>query len=185
MVKNNRLKSGLKKRARQIKVLIMDVDGVLTPGYIVVGDSGREIKIFNVQDGFGLSLWKRAGLKSAIITAGVTPAVKKRAGCLRIDSVYQGVKDKLAIYERIKEEFEVSDSQVCFIGDDLIDLPILRKVGLACGVPDAVREIRPYVHYVSRKKGGRGAVREIIDLILKAQGRWDKVTGDYFKTNGK
>lgn len=180
MAGSNRLKSGLKKRAKRIRVLIMDVDGVLTPGYIVMGDSGREMKFFDVQDGFGLSLWRKAGLKSAIITAGATGAVEKRAGYLKIDSIYQGVKDKFTIYERIKDEFKVTDSQICFIGDDLIDLPILKKVGLACCVSNATRDIMPYVHYVSRREGGRGAVREIIDLVLKTQGLWDKVTRDYF-----
>ena len=161
----------------------MDVDGVLTPGYIIMGDSGREMKFFDVQDGFGLLLWRKAGLKSAIITAGTTTAVTKRADYLKIDCVYQGARDKLRIYEKVKETFKVSDSQVCFVGDDLIDLPILKKVGLACCVSNARREIIPYAHYVSNREGGRGAVREIIDLILKAQGRWDKVTRDYFNND--
>lgn len=181
MAGSNRLKPSLRKRARRIRVLIMDVDGVLTPGYIVLGDSGREIKFFDVQDGFGLSLWRRAGLKSAIITAGAGGAVKKRAGYLKIDSIYQGAKDKLSIYERIKDEFKVTDSQICFIGDDLIDLPILKKVGFACCVSNANTDIMPHVHYVSKRGGGRGAVREIIDLILKTQGLWCKVTRDYFQ----
>jgi 3-deoxy-D-manno-octulosonate 8-phosphate phosphatase (KDO 8-P phosphatase) len=180
MQKKSKITPAIKKKAERIRLLIMDVDGVLTPGYIVLGDSGREIKFFDVQDGFGLSLWRKAGLKSAIITAGATGAVEKRAGYLKIDSIYQGAKDKLTVYNRIKDEFKVDDRQICFIGDDLLDLPILKRAGLACCVLNANQEVLPYVHYISRKEGGRGAVREIIDMILKIKGLWDKVSEDYF-----
>jgi 3-deoxy-D-manno-octulosonate 8-phosphate phosphatase (KDO 8-P phosphatase) len=160
--------------------LILDVDGVLTPGYIVMDSRGNEIKFFNVHDGLGLMLWRKAGLKSAIITAGDTAALRKRAAHLKIDAVYQKVYDKLSVYNRVKEEFELRDSEICFIGDDLLDLPILKKAGFACCVSDANGDIKPFTDYVSRRGGGRGAVREIIDFILKAKGLWGKATSDYF-----
>lgn len=179
-MQKNKLTPSVKKRAKNIELLIMDVDGVLTPGYIVLDESGLEMKFFDVHDGFGLVLWRRGGLKTAIITAGDTKAVEKRAGYLKIDKVYQNTRNKLMIYERLKDEFKVADKQVCFIGDDLIDLPILKRAGLACCVSNAHKDTMPYAHYVSENKGGRGAVREIIDIILKAKGLWDKVTEDYF-----
>lgn len=177
-------KAAIRSRAKRIRLLIMDVDGVLTPGYIAMSDSGSEIKFFDVLDGFGLVLWQRAGLKSAIITAGTTGAVNMRARYLKIDKIYQGVREKSRVYDEIKEELKVKDSEICFIGDDLIDLPILKRVGLACCVRNASEDIMPYVHYISRREGGRGAVREIIDLILKSKGLWKEVTRDYF-TNVK
>jgi len=178
-------RSDVKKRAKKIKLLIMDVDGVLTPGYIIIDAAGKETKVFNVHDGFGLVLWKRAGLKSAIITAGSTPALKNRAGSLRIDCLYQKTIDKLSIYKKLKDKYRVDDENICFIGDDLIDLPILRQVGLACSVPNGHKDIMTHVHYVSRKEGGQWAVREIIDIILKTKGLWKAVTEDYFKKGAR
>jgi 3-deoxy-D-manno-octulosonate 8-phosphate phosphatase (KDO 8-P phosphatase) len=178
-MKNNA--KDIKQRARKIKLLLMDVDGVLTPGYMVVEDSGRQVKIFDVQDGFGIMLWHKAGLKSAIITSGKTPAITRRAGMLNIDRVYQNVKDKLDFYHKLKKEFGLRDDQVCFIGDDLIDLPVLKRAGFSCSVNDSHNAIQPYVHYRCKSKGGRGAVREVIDIILKSKRLWSKVTKDYYK----
>ena len=173
--------SDIKKRAQKIKLLIMDVDGVLTPGYIMMGESGRETKIFDVYDGFGIMLWRKSGLKSAIITAGLTGAVEKRAGCLKVDCVYQNAKDKLHVYERLKKRLNVKDDEICFIGDDLIDIPILKKAGLACCVANACPEVSRYVHYKSVKEGGRGAVREIIEMVLKSKGIWKDAIREYIR----
>ena len=181
IMRKNKLTKSLKNKAEKIELLVMDVDGVLTPGYIVLGDDGQETKVFDVQDGFGIMLWKRAGLKSAIITAGLTGAVAKRAGGLKIDCVYQNAKDKLEVYEKLKKKFKINDEKICFIGDDLIDLPILRRAGLSCCVSNAHADVIGHVHYVSKKLGGRGAVREIIDIILKSKGLWEKVTAEYFR----
>lgn len=170
----------IKNRAKDIRLLIMDVDGVLTPGSIVMGASRQEIKFFDVHDGFGLMLWKRAGLKSAIITAGNTKAVYNRANQLMLDEVYQDARDKEEAYNKLMDKFKLTDKQACFIGDDLIDLPILKRVGFACCVSNASRDIMPYAHYVTKKEGGRGAVREVIDYILKSKGLWHKVTASYF-----
>jgi len=173
--------SGIKKKAKDIKLLIMDVDGVLTTGCIVIDGLGRETKIFDVQDGFGIMLWKRAGLKTAIITAGLTAAVKKRAAVLKVDYLYQKARNKLPVYEELKNKLRVNDNQICFIGDDIIDVPLLKRVGLACSVPNAHDEIKPYAHYITKREGGKGAVREIIDMMLRAKGLWKEVTGDYIK----
>jgi 3-deoxy-D-manno-octulosonate 8-phosphate phosphatase (KDO 8-P phosphatase) len=170
----------IKSRAKKIKLLLMDVDGVLTPGYMIVVDSGKQVKIFDVQDGFGIMLWHKAGLKSAIITAGKTPAIAHRAGMLNIDKVYQNAKNKLAFYDKLKREFDVRDDQVCFIGDDLIDIPVLKRAGFSCSVNNSHNAIQPYVHYRCKAKGGRGAVREVIDIILKSKKLWCKVTKDYY-----
>ena len=171
----------IRKRAKGIKLLLMDVDGVLTPGYMVVTNSGKQTKIFDVQDGFGIMLWHRAGLKSAIITTGKAPAIVYRADALNVDKVYQSAKDKLAYYNKLKIEFDMHDDQICFIGDDLVDIPVLRRAGFSCSVQNGHNDIQAYVHYRCKAQGGRGAVREVIDMILKIKGLWLEVTKDYFK----
>ncbi|MFC1807337.1 KdsC family phosphatase [Candidatus Omnitrophota bacterium] len=171
----------VKKIAKKIKLLIMDVDGVLTPGYIAVTDKGQELKIFDVHDGFGLMLWRREGFKSAIITAGDAAAVQKRADCLKIDCVYLKAMNKLIAYEDIKNKLNIGDEQICFIGDDLIDIPILRRVGFPCCVSNARKELLPFVKYVTKNSGGRGAIREIIEILLKGKGLWKNILDLYTK----
>lgn len=168
-------------RAKKIKLLILDVDGVLTDGRLVYSNYGDELKFFNVLDGFGLSLWHRAGLKTVIITAKKSKMVTKRAKEMHIDNIYQNAFDKLKTYEKILKKFNVKNEEVCYIGDDLIDLPILNRVGLAVAVANAVEEIINKVHYVTKHHGGKGAVREVIDFILKSQGKWKKITNKYFR----
>ena len=174
-----KMNTGIRKKLEKIKLLIMDVDGVLTPGYILISSTGKEIKVFDVQDGFGIMLWRKAGLKSAIITAGRAPAIKYRAECLRVDKVYQHARDKLVAYKRLKKLFNISDDQICFIGDDLIDIPVLKRVGFPCVVPNAHHDMKCYGYYICKASGGRGAVREVIDTILRAKGLWHEVTKDY------
>lgn len=169
----------INERAKKIKLLIMDVDGVLTDGKFYYGNYGDELKAFDIQDGFGLSLLNRAGIKTVIITAGNSRIVTRRAKHLRITRVYQKAYRKLETYERVLKKFKVTDAETCYIGDDLIDLPILRKVGLAVCVPNAREELKPAVHYVTNCHGGEGAVREITEILLKAQDKWEKVTQRY------
>ena len=157
----------------------MDIDGVLTDGRIILSSFGDELKFFDVRDGFGLALWRKAGYKSAIITANKSSVVTRRARMLKIDKVYQKVYNKLTVYNKIKKIFKVTDGQICFIGDDLIDLPILKRIGFSCCVANAIEDIKPEVDYVTKKEGGRGAVREVIDLILKTQNMWKEVTRTY------
>ena len=162
----------MQDRLKKIKLLILDVDGVLTDGGIIIDSNGVETKRFDVQDGFGLVFWRKCGLRSAIISARQSKVVAHRAQDLQIDKVFVGVYPKLSAYEALTKEWNIKDEEVCFIGDDVADLGILKRVGFSAAVKNAVMEVKSIVHYVSEKKGGEGAVREIIELILKAQGRW-------------
>ena len=161
-----------KKTLSKIKVIAMDVDGVLTDGRIVYDGSGKELKFFDVQDGYGIARARREGLKTAIISARSSRAVRARAKDLKFDKVYLDADPKIAAYEKLLEAFGVGDEEVCFIGDDIPDHAILRRVGFAVAPANAAGEIRKAVDLVTTRSGGRGAVREVIELILKAQGRW-------------
>ena len=167
------------QRASRVNVLLLDVDGVLTDGRIVYADYGDELKFFDVQDGAGLVFWNRVGLKSAIITARTSRLVKRRAKELRVDFLAQGKLLKLPTYEELLKRFRVSDEQVCAIGDDLMELPMLRRVGLSVAVPNAVEDVKAICHYTTTRPGGRGAVREVIEIILKAKGLWDHLMQRY------
>ncbi len=166
-------------RASRISVLVIDVDGVLTDGRIVFAEYGDELKFFDVQDGAGLIFWNRLGLKSAIITARKSRLMKRRAKEMRVTVLAQGCLVKLPTYEQLLKRFRVSDEHVCAIGDDLMELPMLRRVGLAVAVPNAVEEVQRHCHYVTQRSGGRGAVREVIEMILKAKGLWDQTLQRY------
>lgn len=169
------------ERAKRIKLLILDIDGVMTDGRIVYGIYGDELKFFDVQDGFGISLLNRVGIKSVIITAKKSRIVKMRAKDLKIAKTYHGFHDKLVAFDKILKRFKINPNDICFIGDDLIDLPVLKKVGFAVAVPNAIEEVKNHAHYVTSRPGGRGAAREVCDLILKSQGKWDLATSKYFK----
>jgi 3-deoxy-D-manno-octulosonate 8-phosphate phosphatase (KDO 8-P phosphatase) len=169
------------EKAKNVKLLILDVDGVLTDGRIVIDDRGVETKCFDVRDGHGIKMLKRANIDVAIITGRESQVVSHRARELGIDSVFQNIHNKLEVYEAILKEKGLKDGEVGFVGDDVIDLPLLRRVGFAAVVADGVEELKPYADYVSRNKGGRGAVREIIELILKAQGKWAELMERYLR----
>ena len=171
---------GIEERAKSIKLLLLDVDGVLTDGRIVIGSYGDEIKNFDVKDGLGIMLMKRAGIKCVIITARSSKIVKIRARQLRIDRIYEN-HYKIESLEDIKRRFRVKEEEICFIGDDLIDIPILKRIGFAVTVPNAIKEAKDIAHYVTQKSGGHGAVREICEIILKAQGKWEEATKRYFE----
>jgi 3-deoxy-D-manno-octulosonate 8-phosphate phosphatase (KDO 8-P phosphatase) len=157
---------------KQITVLAMDVDGVMTDGRIIVDSNGMESKNFDVQDGLGIVLWQKCGLKSVIISARESGAVIYRARDLKIDKVYLGVYPKLSAYEDMLKELNVQDAQVCFIGDDVADLGIMRRCGVSVAVANAVFEVKQIADHVTVNKGGHGAVREAVELILKAQRTW-------------
>ena len=161
--------------------LVMDVDGVLSDGRIVYDEYGDELKFFDVQDGAGLVYWRRAGLRSAIITARKAKLIKRRAKEMQVDFLAQHALQKLAAYEIFLKRFRLAHDQVCAIGDDLMDLPILRRVGLAVAVSNAVTEVKTACHVVTQRPGGRGAVREVIDLILKTKGLWDEAVKTYYQ----
>lgn len=160
-------------------MVIMDVDGVLTDGRIVLGSGGEELKFFHVQDGLATSLAQRGGLKLAIISARISKVTSRRAEELKIKDVYQIRDGKLRAYEEIKRKYNLQDEEIAYIGDDLHDLPLLKRVGLGVAVRNGRREVKKVAHYLTRNPGGKGAVREVIDLILKLQGKWEEVTRKY------
>ncbi len=164
----------------RVKLLLLDVDGVLTDGRIYYDNNGVETKAFDVKDGHGLKLIQRAGIVVGIITGRSSDVVALRARELGIDIVYQGAKDKLVPYAEVLVTLGLTDDQVAYVGDDVVDLPILRRVGFSATVADAVDDIKPLVDYVAKRFGGRGAVREICDFILKNSGAWAEVTDRYF-----
>lgn len=170
----------MRERVEKIRLLLLDVDGVMTDGRIIYDDRGGETKAFDVKDGHGLKLLQRAGIRVGIITGRQSAVVDRRAAELGIDLVYQGAKDKLVPFAEILEKTGLHDEEVAYVGDDYPDLPILRRVGFAVTVADAVEDLKAHVHYVTRQGGGRGAVREICDLLLKESGRWEMVTDRYF-----
>ncbi len=170
----------MRERLEKVRLLILDVDGVMTDGRITYDDHGGETKAFDVKDGHGLKLLQRAGFQVGIITGRQSAVVDRRAKELGIDLVYQGAKDKLVPFEEILARTGLTAEQVAYVGDDYPDLPILRRVGFAATVADAIEELKPYVHYVAKQVGGRGAVREICDLLLKETGQREAVVGRYF-----
>ena len=163
------------QRAARVNVLVIDVDGVLTDGRIVYAEYGDELKFFDVQDGAGLVFWNRVGLKSAIITARTSRLLKRRAKEMRIDFLAQGQLVKVNAFERMLKKLRTTPEQVRAVGDDLMELPILRRVGFAVAVPNAVDDVKTISHYITRRAGGRGAVREVVDMILKAKGLWETI----------
>jgi 3-deoxy-D-manno-octulosonate 8-phosphate phosphatase (KDO 8-P phosphatase) len=169
----------LAARCAAIELLAVDVDGVLTDGVIVVDDRGVESKHFHVRDGLAYSLWHRAGKCSAILSGRRADVVDRRAAELKIAHVAQGLAEKGEPLRALLAELGLEPRQVCFVGDDLVDLPVLRAVGLAACPADAVVEVRDSVHLVTTAAGGRGAVREVVEVILKLQGLWHGLCETY------
>jgi len=167
---------------KKIKLLLLDVDGVLTDGRILYGSQGLEMKGFDVKDGHGLKLVQRAGIAVGIITGRESDIVSRRAEELGVAYLYQGAKDKLIPYVEVLETAGLKDDEVAYVGDDLVDLPILQRVGFSATVSDALEEVKARVDYVASRPGGRGAVREICDYLLRSSGRWDAVTARYFNS---
>ena len=166
-------------RAKSVQLLLLDVDGVLTDGSLTYGTGGSECKSFNTQDGLGIRLLQESGVEVGIITARTSEAVTRRAQDLHIRHIYQGKSDKLIIFEEILKETGLRPPQVAYMGDDWLDLPILNRVGFATAPANAVPEIRQRVHYTAERSGGRGAVREICDLLLEAQGQLDRMRAKF------
>jgi 3-deoxy-D-manno-octulosonate 8-phosphate phosphatase (KDO 8-P phosphatase) len=171
--------SALLERARKTRLLMMDVDGVLTDGRIMQDAQGHELKAFDVKDGHGIVMAHRAELRTAWISGRESDTVAHRAKELGIELVFQKIWNKLEIYEKILQATELTHDEVAYIGDDLVDIPLLRRVGLAVAVADAVDEVKAAAHLITQRPGGQGAVREVIELILRAQGRWDGLIARY------
>jgi 3-deoxy-D-manno-octulosonate 8-phosphate phosphatase (KDO 8-P phosphatase) len=164
-----------KARALRIKMIIMDVDGTLTDGALFVLPDGEEVKSYNVRDGLGILLAHLAGFKTAIITGKTSRALEKRAEKLRIEELHQGILDKKPVLEAILAKHGLKNEEAAYIGDDLGDLAVIKAVGLAGAVADAHPEVKKNCHFISQQSGGRGAVREFIEFILDAQGKWGEV----------
>ena len=171
-----KLKDDVIERARRIKLLLMDCDGVLTDARIWLAVDGDEQKAFHARDGQGLSVWHRAGYKSGIISGRASKGVERRAHELKMDYLHQFAKNKVIALETILAQAGASPDECCYIGDDLGDIGVMRRVGLAVAVADAAEDAKANAHYVTARKGGDAAVREVIELILKVQGRWEELT---------
>lgn len=169
----------LLERARKTRLLIMDVDGVLTDGRIIQDGHGHELKVFDVKDGHGIVMAHRAKLRTALISGRESETVTHRAQELGIELVFQKIWNKLEVYEKILEDAQLTHDDVAYIGDDLVDIPLLRRVGFAVAVADAVDEVKAASHLITQRPGGQGAVREVIELILRAQDRWETLIERY------
>lgn len=174
-----KINAGLKKRAKQIQVLLMDVDGTLTDGSVTLlsqpDGTALEIKSFDAHDGQGLTLAHTAGIRTGVITGRESPALLRRAHEMKMEFIYQKQPTKIPALEEILQKSGVSEQAVAYVGDDLPDLPIMRRVGLAIAVGDAVLEAKLAAHYVTRAHAGKGAIREVVELILKSKGIWDEM----------
>ena len=167
------------QRAAKIKLVLFDVDGVLTDGKILMHADGSESKTFDIKDGTGIVWALRQGLTVGFLSARSSAATAQRAAQLGVTLVHQGVRSKLDTYDQIVDGLILEDDQTAYMGDDLLDLPVLSRVGLATAPADAADEVRSRVHWVTNSKGGSGAARELIEMILRAQGRWEALLATY------
>lgn len=167
------------ERAKKIRLLILDCDGVLTDGRIMLLPDGDETKAFDVRDGHAMVMARRAGIPIAIISGRSSSAVRSRADELGVTHLFEMAWGKIEPYEKVLAEEALTDLEVCYVGDDVVDIPLLRRAGLAVAVADAVDEAKQFAHFVTSRPGGRGAVREVIELLLKAQGKWDDALARY------
>jgi 3-deoxy-D-manno-octulosonate 8-phosphate phosphatase (KDO 8-P phosphatase) len=171
----------LKNRAKKIKLLILDVDGVMTDGSLGIGDDGQEYKNFNSLDGLGMKLLQQTGVQIAIITGRTSNVVKQRADSTGIAHFYQGVENKLDAFNDLITKLNLTANQVAFMGDDIIDAPPMLRCGLAITVPTGHDLLKPHAHYITQKSAGRGAVREVCEFLMRAQGTFDGMMAPYFK----
>ena len=171
--------SAIDARARALKLLLFDVDGVLTDGSVIVHSDGSESKGFFIRDGLGLVWAQRAGLQVGLLSGRHSDVTTRRAAELGITLLVQGETDKRAAYTQIVTTNQLKDEQVAYMGDDLLDLPVLARVGLAAAPADAIDEITSRVHWVSRYPGGRGAVRDFVEMVLRARGRWESLVRSF------
>jgi 3-deoxy-D-manno-octulosonate 8-phosphate phosphatase (KDO 8-P phosphatase) len=167
----NKTKTSIKSKAKKIKLLLLDVDGVLTDGRILLDNQGNEQKAFHVRDGHGIKMAQKAGITVGIITGRVSEVVNIRARELGIKEVHQGAHEKIGVYDSILGKYGLRDEEVAYMGDDIVDVDIFKRTGLAVAVEDADPSVKPHVDMITKKAGGRGAVREFINLILKHQGK--------------
>ena len=173
-------KRTIKRKAAKIKLLLLDVDGVMTDGSIIFDNNGNELKRFHVRDGHGIKMLQKVGITVGIITGRRSKVVEVRAKELGITEVYQRIFKKSAVYEKLLKKYKCKDENVAFMGDDIVDQELLKRAGLSAAPCDAEEMAKKYADMVTKKGGGRGAVREFTDLILKATGLWKKVSNESF-----
>jgi len=178
-VANEIIDDKLIAKIKLIRLLVLDVDGVMTDGRIIMDDAGREIKNFDVRDGHGIKVLMRYGIDVIIVTGRRSAVVEHRARDLGISEVHQGVTNKVEISDAILSNRSLNYEQIAFVGDDIVDIPLLRRVGFSAAVADAAEDVRKCADYVTVRKGGRGAVREVCEVILKAKGEWTDVARRY------
>jgi 3-deoxy-D-manno-octulosonate 8-phosphate phosphatase (KDO 8-P phosphatase) len=178
------MKREVAARARKIRLLVMDVDGVLTDGRMVLSDQGAELKMFHTHDGIGLNLAHRAGLETALVTGETSPIAKARGEKLGVGTVVLGARRKGDVVEALLAEHGLSAEALAYMGDDLLDLPALQRAGLAVAPADAVAEVRAIAHVVTKAPGGHGAVRECVELLLRAQGVWEGIYRAFVEEHG-
>ncbi len=169
------------EKAKSIKLVIFDVDGVLTDGSLFIGDDGQEYKAFNSRDGHGMKMLQKNGVTIAIITGRTSQVVKHRMSDLGIKHVYQGQLDKMIAFKHLCEELEIKSEHIAYVGDDVVDLPVMIQVGLAIAVQDAHSAIKNHAHWTTPSKGGCGAARDICEMIMQAQGTWEDELASYTK----
>jgi 3-deoxy-D-manno-octulosonate 8-phosphate phosphatase (KDO 8-P phosphatase) len=173
------IKEEVKLKASKIKLLLLDVDGVLTDGRIIYDSRGRDSKFFDVHDGLGVYVLHKSGIKTVLITAKSSKTITPRAKDMRVAEVFADIFPKSAVLDKILKKYGVGPDEVCFVGDDLVDLSIMRKVGLPVAVANAAAEIKEVAGFITARFGGRGAVREVAELILKSQGKWEDILKFY------
>jgi len=173
------IKEELKARFKKIKLLLLDVDGVLTDGRIIYDSHGKDLKFFDVHDGLGVYVLHKAGIKTVLITAKGSKAIRPRAKDMRVAEVFSDVFPKTKVLDRILKKYRVSLAEICFMGDDLVDLALMRKVGLPVAVANASQDIKEAAVYITNRLGGRGAVREVAEIILKSQDKWKDILDFY------
>ena len=171
----------LADKFRKVKFLLLDVDGVLTDGRIIYDSNGYDSKFYDVHDGLGVYLLGMIGLKTILITAKGSKSIKPRARDMRVEAVYENILPKTRVYEKILRKYGLKDEEICFVGDDLVDLCVLKRAGVPVATHNAAHEIKRAALYVTQRDGGRGAVREVAELILKSKGLWNKALSIYNK----
>ena len=169
----------LLSKIRKVRLLILDVDGVMTDGRIIIDDAGLESKHFDVKDGHGLKILMRCNIDVVLVTGRRSRVVEHRAADLGITEVHQGIRNKSEAFAGILERRKLAPEETAYVGDDVVDIPLLKRVGFSVAAADAVPEVRRIADYVTNRPGGRGAVREVCEMILKAQGRWTEVAARY------
>ncbi len=166
-------------RAKRVELLLLDVDGILTDGAIILTGSGEEIKVFSVLDGMGIKLLQKIGVEVGIVSSRNSKVVEHRGRELGIEIIVQGELDKLTAVESILKQKGLTFESVAYMGDDWVDIPLLRRTGLAITVPNAWPPVKEYAHYITLREGGKGAVREVCELIIRAKGKWEELFSLY------